>query len=259
MALGMDPRFDLSKAYWILAGIAGIDPAKGSIGSAAWAKYAVDGDLGYEIDAREIPGDWATGIIPFDRSAPYEPPTPPAHSNAGDQMFPLNAALADWAFGLTRDVALPDDPKLEAARAAYAAFPAALRPPFVLEGDTVTADRFWLGSRFTLWAETWTAYWTQGHGSFATSAEEDTGYLQALTFLAHAHKADFARVLDLRTASDYTLPPAGKSAAELLSAEAHGDYAGFGAAVEAAFRVGSVVVHEIAQHWDRYETQPPKP
>jgi purine nucleoside permease len=52
MALGMDPRFDLSKAYWLVAGIAGIDPADGSLGSAAWAEWVVDGDIGYEIDAR---------------------------------------------------------------------------------------------------------------------------------------------------------------------------------------------------------------
>ena len=52
MALGMDPRFDLNKAYWILAGIGGIDPNRASVGSAAWASSIVDGDLAYEIDAR---------------------------------------------------------------------------------------------------------------------------------------------------------------------------------------------------------------
>ena len=35
MALGMDPRFDFSDAYWLVAGIAGIDPEDASIGSAA--------------------------------------------------------------------------------------------------------------------------------------------------------------------------------------------------------------------------------
>jgi purine nucleoside permease len=45
MGLGMDPRFDLSKAYWIIAAIAGVDPKKASVASAAWAKFVVDGDL----------------------------------------------------------------------------------------------------------------------------------------------------------------------------------------------------------------------
>src|SRR5271167_1208925 len=65
MALGLDPRFDLSKAYWVVAGIAGADPAKATLGSAVWTDWVVDGDLGYEIDAREIPADWTTGYVPL--------------------------------------------------------------------------------------------------------------------------------------------------------------------------------------------------
>jgi purine nucleoside permease len=63
MALGMDPRFDLTKSYWVVAGIAGFDPEDASIGSAAWAEYLVDGDLSHEIDAREIPEDWPFGYF----------------------------------------------------------------------------------------------------------------------------------------------------------------------------------------------------
>ena len=61
MALGSDPRFDLRRSYWLVAGIAGIDPAAGSLGSAAWAEWIVNGDLGHEIDPREMPAGWPTG------------------------------------------------------------------------------------------------------------------------------------------------------------------------------------------------------
>jgi purine nucleoside permease len=74
MALGMDPRFELSKAYWLIAGIAGVNPNEGSIGSAAWAEWVVDGDLGFEIDAREIPAGWPTGFIPLGKAQSYEEP-----------------------------------------------------------------------------------------------------------------------------------------------------------------------------------------
>jgi purine nucleoside permease len=47
-ALANDRRFDFSHAYWILAGIAGIDPNVGPVASAAWASYVIDGDLAYE-------------------------------------------------------------------------------------------------------------------------------------------------------------------------------------------------------------------
>src|SRR5271154_3908965 len=74
MALGLDPRFDLTKAYWLVAGIAGIDPADGSLGCAAWAGWGVDGDLAYEIDAREIPTSWKTGFVPMGKTVPYQEP-----------------------------------------------------------------------------------------------------------------------------------------------------------------------------------------
>ena len=78
MGLGMDPRFDLTHAYWIVAAIAGVDPKKASVASAAWANYVVDGDLAYEIDAREIPygPPWSTGYVPFGDSTPYALPYP---------------------------------------------------------------------------------------------------------------------------------------------------------------------------------------
>src|ERR1700678_2579320 len=46
MAVGLDPRFDFSHAYWLVAGIAGGCPDQVSLGSAAWARWVVDGDLG---------------------------------------------------------------------------------------------------------------------------------------------------------------------------------------------------------------------
>src|SRR5436305_6180691 len=77
MALGLDPRFDLSHAYWLIAGIAGGTPDRISLGSVAWARWVVDGDLGYEIDAREMPAEWSTGYIPLRKTRPFESPAAP--------------------------------------------------------------------------------------------------------------------------------------------------------------------------------------
>src|SRR5258708_24949148 len=41
MALGLDPRFDLTQSYWLVAGLAGIDPADPSIRSAPRAEQTV--------------------------------------------------------------------------------------------------------------------------------------------------------------------------------------------------------------------------
>src|SRR5688572_28658049 len=72
MALGLDPRFDFRKSYWLIAGIAGGDPLDVSLASAAWARYVVDGDLLYEIDAREIPPEWPYGMVPLGAKKPND-------------------------------------------------------------------------------------------------------------------------------------------------------------------------------------------
>ena len=114
MALGLDPRFDLTKAYWIVAGIGGGDPADVSLGSAVWADHVVDGDLAFEIDARQIPATWPTGYVPLRRGTPYEQPPRIDYGEA----YTLNESLVDWAVRLTQDVPLADsDSAAEIARA----------------------------------------------------------------------------------------------------------------------------------------------
>lgn len=70
MALCLDPRFDFSKAYWLINGIAGVDPADASLGSAAWSRFVIDGDIAYEIDSREADPKWPS---PSFRSEPRNP------------------------------------------------------------------------------------------------------------------------------------------------------------------------------------------
>ncbi len=248
MALGLDPRFDLTKAYWLVAGIAGVDPADATLGSAAWAEYVVDGDLAHEIDAREIPADWKTGYVPLRKSVPYEQPrvTP----NAGES-YRLNPMLVDWAFQLTQHVELIDDDKMRIERELFAS-PNARRPPFVLKGDTLSASTFWHGKLLSEWANDWVKYHTDGKGNYVTTAMEDTGTLQSLTFLARAGRVDINRVLVLRTASDFDQPPPGHSPAESLAATKIGQYTGYYPALEAAWRVGHVVVSNLVTHWNQY-------
>ena len=259
MGLGMDPRFDLSKAYWIVAAIAGVDPNKGSVASTAWAKFVVDGDLAYEIDARQIPRRWSTGFVPLGRSKPYGRPSQPFNSNGVQQVFQLNASLADWAFKLTKDTQLPDDPTLRKVRAGYPSYPIALLPPFVLEGDDLAADTFWIGDLLNTRAENWISYWTLKKGSFAMSDFEDAGVGQALQFLSQVGRADQNRLLVLRSASDYTIQPEGETPAEFLASDNSGGLSGFVEALSDVYEIGSIVVKEISSNWDTYADHTPSP
>ncbi len=247
MALGLDPRFDLTKAYWLVAGIAGVDPADASLGSAAWAEYVVDADLAHEIDAREIPSDWKTGYVPLRKSVPYEQPRGP---NVGES-YRLNSKLVDWAFHLTEHVELPDDDKMRAEREQFSS-PNARRPPFVLKGDTISGGTFWHGKLLSDWANDWVKYHTDGNGNYVTTAMEDTGTLQSLTFLAKTGRVDINRVMVLRTASDFDQPTPGHTAAESLAQNKIGQYTGYYPALEAAWRVGHVVVTKLVTDWKQF-------
>jgi purine nucleoside permease len=250
MALGMDPRFDLRRAYWLVAGIAGADPDDMSLGSAAWAEWVIDGGLAHQIDAREVPWDWPTGYVPLNRAEPYAEPVP---EDDGGVVYRLDPGLVDWAYRLTRNVVLDDTEALQALRAPYVGHLAAQRPPFVRKGDNLATSTFWHGGRLNEWANDWTAYWTGGKGNFVTSAMEDSGTLQALTFLDQAGRADRDRVLVLRTASNYTMQHRRATAAESLAGEAEGDLSAFLPSLEAAWQVGHPVVEELVDRWRRYD------
>ena len=254
MALGLDPRFDLTRSYWLIAGIAGVDPKDATIGSAVWADYVVEGDLAHEIDAREIPADWETGYIPLGKKRPYEQP---AADYTPGQMFQLSSGLVQWAFGLTKDIPLGDSEPLQLRRAAYTGFPNAQRPPSVMIGANLASSTYWHGTRLSEWANKWTSYFTQGRANYVTTAMEDTGAMRALFYLSKAGKADTRRALVLRTASNFDQQPPGGSAAENLAGEKVGGYSAYIPSLEAAHRVGSRVVHTLVDGWATYETTPP--
>ena len=256
MALGMDDRFDLSKAYWLVAGIAGGDPEDLSLGSAAWAKFVIDGDLLFEIDAREIPEDWPYGIIPLGGHKPAKVEADLSTGWAVDTIkFALNDALVNWAYSLTKDVEIPASESVAKFRSQFTDNPNARKPPFVTIGDTLSASTYWHGHHLNHWANDWVKLYSSQQGNFMTSNMEDSGTMTALHRLARINKVDANRVLILRTASNFTVPPPGKTATWSATAE----YPDKGrAALEAAYRVGSVVVRELVANWDQYQNELPR-
>ncbi|MCC5025387.1 MAG: hypothetical protein J6386_22565 [Candidatus Synoicihabitans palmerolidicus] len=86
----------------------------------------VDGDLAYEIDGREIPETWPYGFVAL---GAHEPNTLEDGWTVETIAFELHAALVEWAYLLTKDMQLPDDPELEDFRTMFAEeYPQAARP-----------------------------------------------------------------------------------------------------------------------------------
>ena len=254
MALGTDPRFDLTHAYWLIAGIGGGDPADVSLGTAAWARHVVDGDLLYEIDAREIPKDWPYGLLPLGAKKPNDK----ADGWTVDTIhFPLNAALTQWAYELTKDHPVADSDGIAAFRKQFEGYPNAVRPPFVTIGDTMSSSTYFHGDLMTKWANDWMQLQAGPDANFMLSAMEDSGTLTALRRLSREQRVDLARVMVLRTASNYSMQPPGKDAAWSTTAE----YPENGLpAIEAAYQVGDIVVQKLLSGWAEYRDHvPPSP
>ena len=74
-ALVFGGRFDLTRTYFLISGIAGVDPAQGTLGSAHWARFVIDGGLQNEIDPREAPSDWTSGYLAMGAPAPARKPS----------------------------------------------------------------------------------------------------------------------------------------------------------------------------------------
>jgi len=256
MALGLDPRFDLSKAYWLVAGIAGGDPADMSLGSAAWARHVVDGDLLYEIDGREIPDHWPYGMVPLGANEPADDPDDINTGWTVDTIsFSLNEQLVDWAYSISKNLQLTDSDGISAYRDMFAGYPQAQRPPFVTKGDTLSASTYWHGELLNRWANDWVRLYAGADANFMTSNMEDSGTLTALHRLGRSGYVDIQRVLVLRTVSNYTMPPPGKTAQWSRTAPFPDDGL---AALESAFVVGNTVVQALLADWSRYEKQLPQ-
>ena len=267
MTLALDPRLDLSHTYILLSGIGGADPAQLSVGSAVWIRQVVDGDPAFEIDSREIPASWPYGTIALGATEPGKVPanvdtalaagvSENGSGGVGPIVYTLNPSLVDWAYGLTKSLKLPDTPELAASRRAYTANPNALRPPSVLEGDSLGTDHFWHGAILNRWAEDWVRLYTRNAGSLFISDCEDQGVLLAIEQLGRLGRVDRNRLLILRAASNFTVPPP-EIAPEKSLFEGLANSPGYLPALEANYRVGSVVVTTLLGHWDVYRDHVP--
>jgi purine nucleoside permease len=246
-ALLYSGAFDLRRTYMIIAGIAGIDPERGTIGSAAWARYLVDGGIAHEIDAREMPHDWQAGYFGVLTDGPGQP----LRLEYGTEVFRLDEALLQKALSLSKSVILEDSEDLRAYRKRYPAAPAN-QPPAVIQCDTLSSDTWWAGDRLGERARRWMRLLTGGKGVYCTSQQEDNATLTALTRGSQSGLVDLKRIAVLRSASDFDRPYPRQGALESLQAQRALPDAG---RVSAANLVHAAMplVEAIAQHWDSWQ------
>jgi purine nucleoside permease len=249
MALILSQRFDLRKAYILIAGIAGINPELGSIGSATWARYLVDFGLQHEIDPREMPKDWQGGFLGLQTSNPGQKPK----LNYGTELFQVDEILLDKIIRLTSGAKLADSDAARAYRAHYAAAPAN-QPPAIIQCDTLADDTYWHGGLIGKRASAWTLLVTDGKGTYCTTEQEDNATFEALRRGQAAGLLDLKRVAVLRTASNFDRPYPGQSVVESLAAKS----GGFPISIANLYLAAAPWVNDLVSHWEQWQDGVPK-
>ena len=248
MAMMLSARFDLRQTYFLIAGIAGIDPERGTLGSAAWARYLIDVGIAHEIDARELPKNWAEGYFGVMTNGPDEVPK----FDYRTEVFQLDDALLRQALALSRAVPLEDADDLRAYRRHYREA-AAQQPPSVIQCDTLSGDTWWSGRRLGEHARHWTKLLSRGRGVYCTTQQEDNAILNALTRGSLSKLLDLHRVADLRSGADFDRPYPGQTALATLTDQRRlGDSATV--AAENLVRAGMPLVNAIVMHWGEWQS-----
>lgn len=251
MAVAFSGRFDLRKTYFLVTGIAGIDPDRGTIGSAAWARFAVDFGIAQEIDARDLPQGWSDGYFGMLTSSPDQKPK----FDHRTEVFRLNEALLQKALALSKGVALEDSDDVRAYRSHYDKAPAN-QPPQVILCDTVTADTWWAGPHLEEHARHWVRLLTDNEGLYCTTQEEDNATMNALTRASQSGLVDLQRVAILRTGSDFDRPYAGQNTADSLHTQS--TLAGaIKTSTDNLVRAGLPLVQAIVSQWPQWQTGVP--
>lgn len=238
MAIALSPQFDLTDTYFLIAGIAGVNPACGTLGSVAFAQYGVQVGLEYEV----LPTNLSNPYVPLGAKNPDDYPV----YIYGTEAFELNAALRDKAIDLSKDAQLSDSRKAKAYRAQYPNAPANA-PPNVFAGDIATSDVFWHGEYLGDYFGEYVSLLTNGSGKYCMTAQEDNAIMESFLRAAIAKLLRFSRIILMRTAANFDRTPPGTTPIEELL---YTDQGGFDESVTNLYNAGHFVVDDIIKNWN---------
>lgn len=242
----LSPKFDLTSTYFLIAGIAGVNPEVASICSVTFARFAVQVALQYEFSQFEIPTNFTNGYIPLGATANDEYPS----SIYGTEVFEFNQDLQHMAFEMAQTATLNDSADAVAYRANYAAselYTLGAAPPAVYECDVATSDVYYSGTILSEGFGNFTTLMTNGSGTYCTTAQEDNATGEALLRAALVKLVDFSRIIVMRTASDFDRPYPGEAATTNLFWAEQG---AFEPAIMNIYLAGIKVVEGILDGWN---------
>ncbi len=234
-AILLNPRFDFSQAYYVISGVAGTPPSRGTIGEVNWATWLVDYDLGHR---------WAP-----EENTPGAPTFMPRKGYEEYRRFQLNPQLVGWAMKLSADTPLKD---ADSARTYRLRYPdaAARRAPFVGTGTHMTGDTFFHGPGMSKQAQ----YIAKLYGADDYVITEMEAAAITLV-IKRTHGTD--RVMSLRGAVNFDQGSPGETTLQHLDPAPGQTAGGFAETVANIEAVGSRVVDHIVADWPRWKAGVP--
>jgi purine nucleoside permease len=235
MAILLNPGFDFSRAYFLLTGVAGTPPSRGTIGDVNWATWLVDYDLGHRWDQDEVP--------------PGEPLFMPREGYEDIRVYELDPALVGWAVRLSEGIELADSPEAKEYRLRYPD-EAARGTPRVATGTHMTGDTFFHGPGLS--AEAQYIADLYGADDYMITEMEAAAITQVINRL---HGTD--RVMSLRGAVNFDQGSPNETTLEHLDPAPGETAGGFAETVANIASVGSAVVDHFVAHWPDWQDGPP--
>ena len=237
-AIILDPKFDMSEAYFIVSGVAGTPPERGTIADVSWATWLVDYDLGHR---------WAP-----EEGEPGAPTFMPRKGYEKVRLFQLNPALVGWATHLTSQTSLKDSDSARAYRTRYPQ-EAARKAPAVRTGTHMTGDTFFHGPGMSAQAQ----YIAKLYGAddYLITEMEAAAIAQVVQ-----RTLGDSRFLSLRGAVNFDQGSPNETTLQHLDPAPGRTAGGFAETVDNIATVGSRMVDHIVGHWPEWQKGvPPQP
>lgn len=234
-AILLNNRFDFSKTYYVISGVAGTPPERGTIGDVSWATWLVDYDLGHR---------WAP-----EENTPGAPTFMPRKGYEEYRRFALNPALVQRAMQLTANTPLKDSDSARKYRQRYPQA-AARRAPAVKTGTHMTGDTFFHGPGMSKQAQ----YIAKLYGADDYLITEMEAAAIALV-IKRTHGTD--RILSLRGAVNFDQGHPKETTLQHLDPAPGETAGGFAETVENIALVGQRFVDTVVRDWPQWQAGVP--
>ncbi|MEP1446718.1 MAG: purine nucleoside permease [Paraglaciecola sp.] len=234
-AILLNPKFDFSHSYFILSGVGGTPPSKGTIGDVTWGSWLIDYDLGHR---------WAP-----EESKQDTPAFMPRKGYESIRRYQLNPLLLNWSLALTKEIKLKDSVAAQAYRMRYPQ-KEARRLPKVFAGTHMTGDTFFHGPGLSKEAQFITELY--GADDYVATEMEATAITQVIS-----RSVGTQRILSLRGSVNFDQGNPNETTLEHLDPAPGETAGGFAETVENIVLVGAKVTDHIVKNWPVWKLEVP--